>query len=805
MGRPSRSTVTSWNLSALRTQATSLIDAATDLRTQTQAVSDAAQNSADKWVGESQRACEQRALSDQAEINKLGADIDRAGNILNNTANAISPNRSTALSRADGLEMDQFQVADDWTVRDTRNYAVAIAAAEPGSDECNQLIAARDRRIIDAINSTLSLQALADQMGVDDQAGATALADAFRNAEINAPITAGMSTQQAVRDAEAITDGTATPQQKARFEAATDLSPEQRDALIQGKDAVIPKGRFEYLRGFYGELNKHGLEGFSSFGGDDPALKAALADGLQLLSNPQVRTDQQIDNWFGPVVSNVTGRPAPPAYIRGGLSQVPSAIRDPLTHQAVRNSETKTTLDRGHVATRDSTAFPTLDKLGTVADILGHGDPDMQLGSDIDRALIVRSSEIAGAAIDPHTNFGDGYDHTTHAEIREVLDKTTSVAGNDHVAVHDALMTGREGGPGTTSAMPDTIDTDGATTGYDAGDAMTSLMSFDWADGTGSEGTGADKLFRWIGDSASAPDGSSPDTVAESWRAGESGGELTRIIAENKDSLVDIAGSAALGEVNPELTRTLADAIAPQIGDLAGAPDGLFTTNGAARLDGADQMSNLFQVLDTDADAGRAFNTAAAQTISYAESAFGHDTSHSNLGAVVGRIEGAMYSGLEAQTTEDRDDNRYAATVDYANKGGLFDSGKAVVGSIPMGAAAKVLMDTAAPWVKLDAIGDPPDVSAIGADESFDLLKKQLDSSTTTTDRYEQILRSYAAENPHILNDPTLSRYFDGDGNVDLRNKDGDLFARDLMEHLGNTLQYFDQSRRNGLELKDWE
>lgn len=48
----------------------------------------------------------------------------------------------------------------------------------------------------------------------------------------------------------------------------------------------------------------------------------------------------------------------------------------------------------------------------------------------------------------------------------------------------------------------------------------------------------------------------------------------------------------------------------------------------------------------------------------------GQDTSQSNLGVVVGRIEGAMYSGLEAQTTEDRDDNRYAATVDYANKAG---------------------------------------------------------------------------------------------------------------------------------------
>ncbi|ORM32838.1 hypothetical protein [Williamsia sp. 1135] len=640
-------------------------------------------------------------------------------------------------------------------------------------------------------------------MGIDDQAGATALADAFSNAEVNAPLTAGMSRQQAARDVAAIAGGTATPQQKARFEAATDLSPEQRDALIQGNDAVITKGQFEYLQGFYGELNKQGLEGFTAFGGNDPAMKAALADGLQLLSNPHVRTDQRVDNWFGPIVSNVTGQPAPPSYIRGGLSQVPSAIRDPLTQNPVRS--TLITQQAGTSTTSfQARDFPTLTKLETIADVLGHGDPNVQLGSDIDRALIVRSSEIAGAADNPAGLYGTGRDFTSFADVQDVLTKTTSVAGNDHIAVHDALMTGRSGGPGVTSAMPDTINIDGTTSDYNASKAMTNLMTFDWADGAGGEDSGPNNLFKWIGDSAAAPEGSTANTVAESWRAGESGSELARVIAENRDSLVEIIGTAALGEVNPELTRTLADAIAPQIGDLAGAPDGLFTTNGADVFEHADQMSKLFQVMDTDADAGRTFNTAAAQTISYAESTFGEDLSQSNLGAVAGRIEGAMYSGLEAQKAEDAAGERYAATVDYANKGGLFDSGKAVVGSIPMGAVAKAVMDTAAPWVKLEAIGDPPDVSKIGADKSFDLMKAQLDSSTTATDRYSDILDSYAKKNPSVLSDPTMGQYFSQDGKVDISNKNPDIFAKDVMELLGDPLEDFDWSRANGLEPKDW-
>lgn len=788
MGRPTRTTVTKWNLSALRTQAAGLIEGAETLRTQTQAMLTTAQNATDKWVGDSQRACEQRAISDQAEINKLASDIDRAGNILNNTATAISPNRSTALSRADGLEADEFRVDDDWSVHDTRDYNAAIAAAKPGSAEFNSLVAERDGRFNDAVNAKISLQALADQMGIDDQNGANALANAFGNAEINAPLTAGMSTQQAQRDLAAITSGTASPQQRARFETATDLTPQQRDSLIQGKEAVISKGQFEYLQGFYGELNEQGLDGFAAFGGGDPGLKAALADGLQILSNPDVRTDQRVVNGFAQTLENATGLPSAPMYVHGGLSQVPSAIRDPLMQQAVRSSSL--TLQGARSSTSiDSTEFPTLERLGTVADILGNGDPGVQLGTDIDRALIVRSSEIASAAIDPAGSYGSGQDFTKFADIREVLEKTTSVAGNDHIAVHDSLITGRDGGPGLTSAMPDTFAVDGTLREYDATQAMTHLMSFDWADGTGGQDSGPNNLFKWIGDSAADPDGSAPNTVSESWRAGESAGELARIIAGAKDSLVDINGSAALGEVNPELTRTLANALAPQLGDLAGARDGLFTTSGADKLENGEQMSALFQVIDTDAEAGRTFNTAAGQTINYLEYRFGQNPEDNALGEIAGRIENSMYSGLAHQTVEDTDDKRYAATLEYTKNGYMFDSGKGLVGSIPgMPPVAKAMLDTFAPFAKQEILGDPPNPSDIKPDDRYNSLKLRLDEAVSPTERYKDMLSGYADRNPDIRNDPVFERYFAEDGSVDvsgLRTDDFNGDVRNLLKEKG--------------------
>jgi hypothetical protein len=515
-----------------------------------------------------------------------------------------------------------------------------------------------------------------------------------------------------------------------------------------------------------------------------------------------MRTDQQVDNPFAQTVSNATGLPIAPSYIHGGLSQIPSSIREPLTQNPVREGYTKVGgPGNEHFS---GNGFPTLDELSSVADILGHGDPSQQLGSDIDRALIVRSGEIAGAAVE-NSNTGKWESDGRFAQVQDVLDRTIGIAGNDHIAVHDSLMTGRDGGPGAASAMPESFNPDGTASNYDASQSITNLLSFDWADGAGGENTGVNNLFGWIGEAAIVPEGASANTLAEAWRAGESGSELARIIAENKDSLVDIDGSAALGEVNPELTRTLADALAPQIGDLAGAPDGLFTTNGAVKLDGAQQMANLFQVLDTDAEAGRAFNTAAVQTISYAESTFGQDTSQSNLGAIVGRIEGAMYVGLAEQTKDDTDDSRYAATVDYANKGGLFDSGKAIVGSIPMASAVKVAIDVAAPWAKLDTIGYPPDLSKIGADESYALLKNQLDSSTTTTDRYVDILNSYAVDNPGIRSHPGLASYFGTDGMINLEGKDSLIFEQNATAVLGLSLLQFEQARSNGLEPKDWE
>ncbi|MCZ4551904.1 TPR repeat region-containing protein [Gordonia rubripertincta] len=708
---------------------------------------DAAQDAAGKWVGESQRACEQRALSDQAEINKLGSDIDRAGNILNNTANAISPNRSTALSRVDGLEQDDFRVDDDWSVHETRNYAGAIAAAEQGSAEYNKLIAERDRRINDAINSTISLQALADQMGIDDQAGATALADAFSNAEVNAPLTAWMSRQQAARDVAAIAGGTATPQQKARFEAATDLSPEQRDALIQGNDAVITKGQFEYLQGFYGELNKQGLEGFTAFGGSDPAMKAALADGLQLLSNPHVRTDQQVDNWFGPIVSNVTGQPAPPSYIRGGLSQVPSAIRDPLTQNPVREGYTKVGgPGNEHFS---GNGFPTLDELNSVADILGHGDPSQQLGSDIDRALIVRSGEIAGAAVE-NSNTGKWETDGRFAQVQDVLDKTIGIAANDHIAVHDALVTGTQGGHAPISAMQESIEIDGGKHAYDADESIRNLLAFDWDDEHPDSGgnNAITKFFDWIGQDADAPG-------YEGKLAGESADALAGVLIENQSELSGFLLDEdnpmtyrSLGEVNPGLTQTLATSMAPYLPNFVDVPDTITVNPYATELDSVTDLSTLFKVLDSDPTAAGIINTAGAQWQNHLAYQYGLDPDSPSLGMAAGQLDQAMKEGMLAEMDVLTANRQWDNIVDYNEDSMKYDTIYGILSAV-LPEEISTPMSVLNPAAKFDMIDIPNDPREL-ARNPLTIDDVQTDSMTDPTIRRYATLEAFALESPQF-------------------------------------------------------
>ncbi|MED5801250.1 hypothetical protein VX037_09465 [Gordonia sp. Z-3] len=803
MSRPTRSTVNQWDLPALLAQADGLDGVAENLTNETRSMVATAMRAGDsrRWVGVSQRACEDRTVSDQGEFNKLGSDVIYAANVLRNTANAIMPNRNTALIKATGLEMDEFRVDDDWTVTDARDYSGRLSQVDAGSQGEHAIRNEMAQREREAANSTRSLQSLADQMGQDDQSGAAALDGVFASAEINAPLMSGLSPQQAGRDAMAIARGHATSEQRERFTRATTLTPEQNAALRMGNEAVIPKGQLDYLQGFYSEAGRGGLDGLRSFADGDESMRTALANGMHVLANPRIRTDQ-IQETFG-------GSPVPPAgvpgavtdprigHVRGGLSQLPSAVKDVLSKPAIESDRTRWG-DPERQNYVSSTGLTTFDDLKKLNDILSHGDRSSQLGSDIDRSLIARASEIAGGATEGKGLYSIAGAQVAHHDVEGLLNGMLDIAGEDEIAVHDALMTGRDGGPGVLAEMPMTYDIDGNENSYDASDAVRRLMTFNWTEGQGNEDSGVNNLFNWMQDHADGAPRSSPVEYMDSVRAGESVGELARIIHENKTALVDIgSGDSALGERNAELTQTLAKSLSPYIAELAGAEEDVFTTNGVSALDGPGQLKSVFQVMDSDPEAGRLFNTSAILQSEGLEQRFGSDTNQTDLGRIVGRIHGAMEAGLDDQLAEDVDDENYKAAKVYAEKGALLDGAaglsKLLPGlNTPIGSAA---LDGVMPSAKLSILGLPEDQESI-EEGSVDvkLLRGEqtfVQERINPDERYVNMLEGYAKSHPDIRHDPRFSEYFVGEKLDVPKNMYGRL-GRDLKEMLGAQDNDFD-------------
>ena len=781
MSRPSRSVVNGWDLMSLDAAASALDAAVDDLSGLTQRMAEAPMKAGDSkgWVGDSQRGCETRTDSDRTEINKLGADLTRAATALRDTSSAISPNRTTALVRALGLERDEFSVADDWTVRDTRNYAAELKGVEAGSATERSILDAQAARVVEAKTASLSLQSLADQMGEDDRNGARVLAAAFGDAEGNAPVASSYSPGQASIDVQAIMSGTATKEQRDRFFRATSLTAEQRAALARGDFAEISKEQFDYLKAIYTPSWGGGPEGqplsldaLKSFGdkytdAERENLKQGLADGVFMLGNPHLRTAQTDSN----ALAEIYGTEAP--FVSGGMSALPTPIREALTDSAA---------SRGRLSVPDSgahsgghrlvTDLKTFDDLESVMDILehrsvdppggGYGSESVQLGSDVDRALIARASEIAAAGATEYASNPGMLDHNLvrESDVESLLVQMLGVAGGDHVAVHDAVMSAT-GNPSGNST-PTTFDLHGNERSFRDAEALEHLLTFDWTDEAGHENDGINKLFNWMPGVAYAPDGSSAEAVLESQRAGNISTALAQYFGDNKDALIDIGDrKPALGELNPELTRTLASAIGSHTAVLAGADPGLFHTHGVQAVDVRD-LKATFEILNSDATAGKIINSLTALQVDVMQQEFGKNPHDYGLGEVAGRLEGAMAGGLDAHIEETNIDGRHLAAHDAAVAGAVFDSAKALMTAVPgLDPAVKVLLDSAAPQLKLDLSGLPIDPDTIKADPKLQELRTDMyNQQINPNAKYVQILEGYFENHPELVNDPEFRKIF---------------------------------------------
>ncbi|KUI13723.1 hypothetical protein AU192_06045 [Mycobacterium lehmannii] len=488
----------------------------------------------------------------------------------------------------------QKAAADARSVKNDLNSLVDYAAAAPAvqldlntgtvtppdtTGWTDEEIAQLEKKMAEVENRAVAVLAAAEEVDGD----LARVLSAATGGDPTAP------AEQGSADGESLQDGELTPEELARLEENTTLTPQEQEALARG-ELVLPASQMDYLN----QLSR-------SLDGKSPAEIRAMmdklgpnggrvADALQLVSNENITV----------AGANPEAKPGDAGYVpaRGGMQNLPSGIRE--TFEAPLRGPTAPTPgtnDKGNPTLEwpdPYKPFPHLDEYRDVAAIVSAGDAKLQQGTALDAALLDKSEQILqnmheAPDIAWKENIGLGQ-RLVDPTVQDML----NAAGRDPMAVHDALA----GADGKTSN----------------GGFIEDLFTHQWAD----NGAAAGNLLNGTGAGAGAvpTDLTDPTQVFQAEQAGQTMHAVDKWAGENSPRLLDIPGTGgqSLGQVNPDLARALADANKPYIDDMLGNP--LDHTRGFAPLDDLKNPEmpitrDLFAVIDTDPEAAATLNSQA--------------------------------------------------------------------------------------------------------------------------------------------------------------------------------------------------
>jgi hypothetical protein len=479
----------------------------------------------------------------------------------------------------------------------------------------------------------------------------------------------GTPAEQGTADGQSLQDGQLTPEEAARLDENTTLTPEQQEALERG-NLVLPASQMAYLNNLSRSLD-----------GKSPAEIRAMmdklgpdggkvADALQLISNEHV-TAAGVD----PGLKPGDGGYVPP---RGGMQNLPSGIRNtfeaPLRGPTVptggANEQGNPTIEMPD----PYNPFPHLNEYRDVAAIVSAGDPALQQGSALDGALMDKSQQILHDMHDAPDIAWKENIGLSQQLVDPAVQDMLSAAGLDPLAVHDALA-----------------GADGRTTN---GGFIEDLFTHQWAD----DGAAAGTLLHGTG--AVPTDLTDPTQLAQATRAGETMHAVDEWVGSHAPVALDIPGTGnqSLGQVNPELTQALAKANKPYIDDMLGNP--LDNTRGFGPLDDLTNpqmphIRDLFAVIDSNKEAGAILNSQAYLNGLQYQSNFeqsiidGNTVNTADLQSA-GTMRGIIDAGANIA---DNDAIKYGNLQDvkaYESRGQWFDLAKTVGAEIP---GVKTILD----------------------------------------------------------------------------------------------------------------
>jgi hypothetical protein len=372
-------------------------------------------------------------------------------------------------------------------------------------------------------------------------------------------------------DGDSLSDGKLSPEESARLQGATTLTPEEKAALDRG-DLTIPPERMAYLNGLSDSLDgKSPAEIKATLASLPPEDAKAVSNALHLVGSDAVKTT------VDPSI-----KPGEDGYVpaTGGKENLPKSIQDifdaPLCNNPTGDWITNPDGSKTFIPPEYNKPYKFLDEYRDIAAISNCGDPDLQRSSALNEGMLAESRELLEDS-EGHV-FPDWDTDWNHQNLDPTLQDLLSASSHDPIAVHDAFA-------GVDGRSPNN-------------DFIRDVYQHDWAD----NGAAAGQLF--------------PDTTDHSERAGQTMHAFDAYAGQHYQDLLNMnGGRESLGEVNPNLVQSLGEANKPYIDDMAGANiDG---TQGFDELDSganANNMRGLFAVIDSDPTAGKNFNVAATAT-----------------------------------------------------------------------------------------------------------------------------------------------------------------------------------------------
>lgn len=740
MGTMTKSTVEKADLSALAAQAAKLEQYAKNIEKEVAKLQQRIDNL--DWKGIAKDSAEGRAESERTQQKRLAEGVRALKDSIVNGTTSMTPMIDNLNNSATNLGNSQFDVSEGWKVTDRLNYGAALAVAKANDDLAQQKLieAMQARRAQEATNETIRLQRLAMELGTADDTTSSAIKSASGAIGELSPATAGMNGNQAHADLEAAADGDATPEQLARLQAATTLTPEQLDALRNGRFAELPKGQFDYLNQLMRDMDGLSPEQIENLADQTPQLETSTANALQIMGNPKVGASPEET---------------------GGMSRLPAKVQEVLRESPVKDrtlvrTEKKTGMlgqNEDEKVYTPAVEIKDYDDLKALSGLLDSGSPELRQGTDLDRGLLKQTSEIAAATTDETRPIVDARGATlSDGEIDNTLDSMLDVSSADHQAVRDFL---------SGENMAPTVEPGNS---YDPNSHFMGLATHDWGDQDG-----ANKVFDWIGESASDPG-------YEGRVSADTANSLAHLISANHATLgqdtngPDIDGTHTLGQLNPELTQTFTKNLIPYLGGLNGVSiEGLHEIPGFSNTS---ELANLVKVLDSDPTSAGAINVAGTAWEQNMSNLYGQ-TLDPEYAEAAGRFVQAFTNGNTAEMNALRANDQWEEVQEFNGNSAKWDSIKNLVTGglsyVPGGSEITKLYEIANPYAKLSNIDLPNNPNDMTESEWTHVIDQSNTLFQQTTDgSYRQfaIAEGYLAANKSELNSPEWQPFLT-DGELD--------------------------------------